>query len=144
MRIVKAVIGMVHGLIQLVGRVPQVQAILNGGNSNIVVDTQPPQPAKTTRKRKPKPAQVVTKVASQKPVHTTAKQTPIQRGNKQVTPVQQSSGQKRKSLPAQSTKVVKSPNKERSQQTLQGRGKQSVTPAPKTPRHAKSAPKRKP
>ena len=88
MRLVKFVIGMVHGLIQLVGRVPQVQAILNGGNSNIAVDTQPQQPAKTTRKRKPKVAQPTTQGKSRKPVPTTAKPKPIQRGKRQATPAQ--------------------------------------------------------
>jgi len=132
MRIVKTVIGLALRLIQLVMRVRPTQGIPNGGNSNTAVDTQPPQPAKTSQTRKRKPAQAVTKVQSQKPAQKTASQTNGQRGNKQVTPAQQSSQQKPKPLPAQSIKAVKSSKQEQSQPTLRGRGKQSVTPAPKT------------
>lgn len=88
MRLVKVVIGMVNGLIQAVMRVPRIQVTPNGGNNPIVVDTQPQQPAKTTQKRKPSVAQPTTQGKSRKPVPTTAKPKPTQRGKQQATPAQ--------------------------------------------------------
>lgn len=144
MRLLTTVIGMVKGLMQAVGLVRQVQDTLNGGSNPTAADTQPRKSAKTSQKRKQSPVQADTKEASQKRVQKTALQTNGQVGNKQEIPAQSQSGQKLKRSPVQSTKPVKSSNKERSQQTLQGRGKQSATPASKTRHHAKSAVKRKP
>lgn len=144
MRLVSIVIGKVTDLIQAVMRVPQVTDCLIGGNRPIVQDILPRKLAKTSQKPKRLPAQADTKAVSQKRTQKTALQTNGQRGNKQVTPAQPSSGQKPKRLPAQPTKQGKLPNKEQSRQTSQGRGKQSVTPAPQTHRHAKQTVKRKP
>ena len=87
MRLVKLVIGMVIGLIRLVGRVLQVQAIPNGGSNNTVADIQPQQLAKTTQKRKRKVVQQTTQVASRKRAPTIAKPKATQRGKQQATPV---------------------------------------------------------
>lgn len=89
MRIVKAVIGMATGLMQLVMRVRPIQGIPNGGNNNGAVDTQPQQqPAKTSRTRKPSVAPQTSQVKSRKPAQKTAQQTNGQRGKRQVTPAQ--------------------------------------------------------
>lgn len=80
---------MVICLMRLVGRVIPIQVTPNGGNNSIAVDTQPPQPAKTSQKRKPKVVPSTTQAVSRKPAQKTAKQTNGQRGKSQATPVRQ-------------------------------------------------------